>query len=331
MAKQSSPPIAVTLLTGFLGAGKTTLLNRLLANTAKVAVIVNEIGPVGVDQQLLNAGGGVNLLAGGCLCCTLQGTLAPTLKNLWLGRQDGSLPAFERVIIETTGLADPAPMLAALLADRWLARRFHLQLVVTVVDAVLGDEQLKRIPLTVRQVCAAQRLLISKTDSAEPSRLAALQQVLARLAPGAEQQLLQGSLDDGHWLTAAPISSTAPATASQPLLWLPASHHQLATFTLQPPAIPPHSQALQQWLQSLLAQLGETVLRLKGVVAVADDSAPVLVQAVQQWLLECAPCPDAVAGPLVLIADGLEVDSLLPLLNAGGWQLLDHQPLAIRQ
>lgn len=327
MPKLSAAPIAVTLLTGFLGAGKTTLVNRLLATTPNMAVVVNEIGPVGVDQQLLGAAGTVSLLAGGCLCCTLQGTLGPTLKNLWLGRQDGSLPPFQRVIIETTGLADPAAMLAPLLAESWLSRRFRLELVVTVVDGELGDEQLKRIPLTVRQVCAAQRVLISKTDRADPARLFALQQVLARLAPAAEQHLLRGAAEDGLWLLKPPALAVAPAPA--PLLWLPASQQQLATFTLMPPAQPLDREQLRRWLQQLLAALGERLLRLKGVVAVAGEAEPWLVQAVQQWLLEYAPCPAAAAGPLVLIGDGLEPANLQPWL--AGWQLSDYQRLEIRQ
>lgn len=327
MPKPSSSPIAVTLMTGFLGAGKTTLLNRLLATTPNIAVVVNEIGQVGVDQQLLSAGGTLSLLAGGCLCCTLQGTLAPTLKNLWLGRQDGSLPQFQRVIIETTGLADPAAMLAPLLADSWLARRFQLQLVVTLVDGQLGDEQLKRIPLTVRQVCAAQRLLISKSDVAEAARLDALQQVLARLAPAAEQHLLRGAAEDGQWLLKPPAPAAALSPA--PLLWLPASQQQLATFTLSPPVQALDREQLHLWLQQLLAALGQRLLRLKGVVAVAGETDPWLVQAVQQWLLEYVPCPAATAGPLVLIGDGLEPASLQPWL--AGWQLSDYQRLEIRQ
>ncbi|MBP7547902.1 MAG: GTP-binding protein [Corallincola sp.] len=325
------PPIPVTLLTGFLGAGKTTLLNRLLAREAGVAVVVNEIGQVGVDQLLLaQSGSNVSLLAGGCLCCTLQGSLGPTLKNLWLGRQDGSVPPFTRVVIETTGLADPAAMLGPLLADRWLAQRYQLQLVVTLVDGQLGDEQLKRIPLTVRQVCAAQRLLIGKVDLAEGVRLRALREVLERLAPGVEQQLLSGDDDDGQWLV-TPATTSPAEPASAPLLWLPASQQQLATFTLQPPAIAPDSSSLRLWLEQLLTALGERLLRLKGLVAVADAPSPLLVQAVQQWLLEYRPSTNASAGPLVLIGDGISSAELQPLLAAGGWTLADQQQLEIRR
>lgn len=332
LARTASPsPIPVTLLTGFLGAGKTTLLNRLLAREGGIAVVVNEIGQMGVDQQLLaQSGGNVSLLAGGCLCCTLQGSLAPTLKNLWLGRQDGSVPPFTRVVIETTGLADPGAMIGPLLADRWLAQRYQLQLVVTLVDGQLGDEQLKRIPLTVRQVCAAQRLLIGKVDLADEARLPALRAALAQLAPGVEQQLLNGGDDDGQWLITPP-TAVAAEQAPAPLLWLPACQQQLATFALQPPLSVPDSHNLRQWLEQLLTTLGERLLRLKGLVAVADEQSPLLVQAVQQWLLEYRPCAHASAGPLLLIGDGISSAELQPLLAAGGWSLLDYQRLAIRR
>jgi G3E family GTPase len=135
------------LLTGFLGSGKTTVLNRLLKRLPLTAVVMNEFGEVGLDHQLLEeTRGPLALLSGGCVCCQVQGSLAPTLKNLWLGRQDGTLPPFERIIIETTGIADPAPILETLLRDRYVSARMRMDGVVTTVDAVLADGPVGRPP-----------------------------------------------------------------------------------------------------------------------------------------------------------------------------------------
>ncbi|MGA9991421.1 MAG: GTP-binding protein, partial [Thiobacillaceae bacterium] len=113
-----SAPIPVTLLTGFLGSGKTTLLNTLVRKLPRTAIIMNEFGEVGLDHQLLEKSEGpMALLAGGCVCCAVVGSLSPTLKNLWMARNKGNIPAFERVVIETTGIADPAPILEVLLND----------------------------------------------------------------------------------------------------------------------------------------------------------------------------------------------------------------------
>ena len=166
--------VPVTIITGFLGSGKTTLLNRLLKlpSLADTAVIVNEFGAVGLDHLLIEqAIEDAVLLKNGCICCTVRGDIADTLETLWQRRDAGTLPPFRRIAIETTGLADPAPVAHALLAqadDASYACR--LDGIVTTVDALHGPVQLERQPEARRQVAMADRILLTKTDLANPSR-----------------------------------------------------------------------------------------------------------------------------------------------------------------
>jgi G3E family GTPase len=204
--------IPVNLLTGFLGSGKTTLLNHWvqLPVMAGVAVLVNEFGEVGIDHHLVDqVDEQMVLLDSGCLCCAMQGDLIGALKNLALRSSRREIPPVTRVIVETTGLADPVPVIYTLMEDPFVAARYVCDGVVTVVSATHGREQLSQFAEATRQVVAADLLYITKCDRATASGLAALQQTLRELNPGAPQRQVRDGQDDAAALLACGLYSTS--------------------------------------------------------------------------------------------------------------------------
>ena len=194
--------LPVSIITGFLGSGKTTLLNRLLQDPAMAgaAVIINEFGEIGLDHLLIaTPNENTVLLASGCICCTVRGDLVNTLRDLDAQRRKGDLPPFDRVLIETTGLADPVPIVQTVVTDEKLAPTYMLDSVITLVDGVNGLQQLETQPESVKQAALADRLLITKTDLPEATAVASLTDRLAVLNPGAELLRVKGLLNvDGE-------------------------------------------------------------------------------------------------------------------------------------
>lgn len=190
MTNNTSEPdrVPVSILTGFLGSGKTTLLSRLMHHPEmdRIAVIVNEFGEVGLDDALvMESNEDVVLLNSGCLCCTVRGDLVDTLKTLFKDRAKGKIPEFDRIVVETTGLADPAPILHTMMADPFLITRFRLDGVITVVDAHHATEQFDKQYESVKQAAVADRIVLTKSDVTESAQVVAVEQRLAELNPAA--------------------------------------------------------------------------------------------------------------------------------------------------
>jgi G3E family GTPase len=340
--------IPVTIVTGFLGAGKTTLIRRLLTHPDmnRVAVIVNEFGEVGIDQALLesavvsSSADNLALLSNGCLCCAVRTDLEETLRELVIKRRRGEVIDFDRVLIETSGMADPVPVLHSLGTDAVLLQQYRVDGVATLVDAVNGAGQLDAFEEAVKQVAVADRIVLTKTDLAPAEAVAALRERIASLNASASiLTAVDGELAPEALLGATPGSVRATADALS--RWLDvrperasgggdagylgkrlatgSTHRGIDTFTLWFDA-PFAWDAFASGLHLLASLRGPDLLRVKGLVNVAGEPGPVLVQGAQHLFhppvtLERWTTADR-RSRLVFITRGIKRESVERLLGS---------------
>jgi G3E family GTPase len=277
LKRERGARIPVTVVTGFLGAGKTTLLRRFLTSPEGegTAVIVNEYGAAGIDDVLVRDSADETVLLGnGCVCCITRTDLQVALRRLVFDRERGTVPPFVRVVIETSGLADPAPILQTFSTDRALGGEFHIDVVLAVVDAVNGEAALDAAPESRKQVILADRLVLSKTDLAAPAAVERLMHRLRQLNPRAAIDIaVNGALD--------PSRIVEPATGERSGFVAEAEHgDNIASFVLEQDA-PMDWPTFSRAMETLIALRGEDLLRVKGILNVAGCRGPVVVQYVQ--------------------------------------------------
>lgn len=313
------------ILTGFLGSGKTTLLARWVRDPAfaDTAVIVNEFGEVGLDHMLVTRGeeDDVVLLDSGCLCCTLNSSLSETLTDLFHRRARGEIPSFSRVVVETTGIADPAPLMHTLMTDRLLAARFRLGGVVACVDGLFFMGQKDSYDEVCKQVAVADRLIVTKADVAPAGQIGKIQASVRELNPGAEVLVSStGDLDPAAALEQIdPDSALALEATAEGQQHDHAGHHGPDIGTVFVPVEQsvdwPGYAALVETFQG---RYGADLLRAKGLLRFAGEPRPMVIQGVQHVfaLPEAASnVPKDARLGLVLIGRGLEKTEVAKLIE----------------
>jgi G3E family GTPase len=313
-------PLPVVLVTGFLGSGKTTLISALLAHPAmgETAVLVNELGEVAIDHHLVRqVDERTVVLASGCVCCTLRGDLRDELRDLLGRRARGELAPFRRVVVETTGLADPAPVLSTLLTEPVLRHHYAVEAVVTTVDALSGAATLDRHPESVKQAAVADTLLVTKADAAEPAAVAALEARLRVLNPLARvRRVAFGAIAPDELLRAR---GDDPALRPGADGGDPAAHTgDVHAFSLVLDE-PLDWDAFAVWLTMLLHSRGLDVLRVKGLLDVGE-AGPVVLDGVQHVVhrprhLAAWPDDDH-RSRIVFITRGIDRGAVLASLEA---------------
>lgn len=326
-------PLPVHVLTGFLGSGKTTVLRHLLQSSGmeKAAVVINEFGEVGLDHLLVGRiDAATVLLENGCICCSLRDDLAHTLRQLLVRRASGETPAFDRIIIETTGLAEPGAIVRCLLADQLLFDSCRLGGISATFDAVNGPATLAGYAEARRQIAIADRILVTKSDLVSPERLAEVIGEVAALNPTAAMPIVtngiaglqevfsplydphRASLDVRGWLASACLEGSCSHAHHVKLRWVPpggGTHGNIRAFCLELPEAPDWP-TMAISLRHMLGAHGARLLRVKGLLAIAGKPNPVVVHAVQGLVhppveLEQWPDDDR-RSQLVFVVDGVD-------------------------
>lgn len=339
--------IPVTLLTGFLGSGKTTLLNKLLHNPAMkdTAVIINELGEAGLDQIFANSqisqtiesehiADNTVLLSSGCLCCSLKNELADTMRDLFFKRSLQAVPEFNRLVIETTGMADPGPILANLMNEPVIESVYRLDAVVVTIDAAYGLQQIAEQKEALKQAAVADVLLITKRDTATPEQIESLQAKLSEINPNATQQfVLHGEIDPMQIIDVGLFDFASKQANPQRWLRAPASgfsaakkgmlpkapaHDDVNTFTVYLPK-PMAWADFKSVILKLCQTHGEKLLRMKGILHVEDAPAPLAIHAVHftpypPTLLEGWD-EDEPISRIVIIGKGIDENAVREMLT----------------
>jgi G3E family GTPase len=328
----SASRLPVSVITGFLGSGKTTLLNKLLrhAGMGDSAVIINEFGEVPIDHLLVESiEGEVAVLASGCVCCTLRSDLEQTLRDLLARRDRGLVPAFSRILVETTGLADPAPIIQLLLNNPLVSHFVRLDTVVTTVDTVNGLRQIDEHAEATKQAALADRLLLTKTDLASSQAIEALQRQLVALNPGAALHVVTNGEIVPEALFGAALFDPSRKTADV-RRWINEeayeSHghehgghgrgddsHNIHAFCLSSEQ-PIAWMAFSRWLDGLRYCAGNDLLRVKGILNLIGESTPVAIHGVHHIFhppVRLGAWPDSDhRSRIVFIARGIERSEL---------------------
>ena len=310
--------LPVTAVTGFLGSGKTTLIKALLEKPegTGTAIVVNEYGEIGIDHALLRSSSDTTVLLGnGCLCCNVRSDMQETLRTLFADRARGAVPSFARVIIETSGLADPGPVLQTFATDRALGREYHLQALVCVIDAVAGEANFARMPEARKQVALADRIVVTKSDLADASATERLVERIATINPAPVGVAGNGEIDPSFLLDEPPAVRRNFDLAE-------ADHtHGVDSFSLIFDE-PLSWSGFEQAMAVLMSLRGPDLLRVKGLVALAECRGPVVVHVVQHVAhppveLEDWPDDDR-RSRLVFVTRGLAREPVAQLLAVVG-------------
>lgn len=297
-------PVPVTILTGFLGSGKTTLLQQLLQGEEgrRTAVLINEFGEISIDHLMVKAiSGNTVVLQNGCVCCSVRSELRSGLRDLLDGRDKGEVPEFERIVIETTGLADPVPVVQTVRIDTMLRHQLRLANLVSTVDGLNGLEQLGTQEEAIRQASTADRLVITKTDLCDQQHVMRLERALSRLNPLAP--ICRTPNEDDLWdllvrrdsfdpkSRSAEVRSwldTADKLSSDPSL-VPEEHahyrhgRSIVSFAVRIPQTVDWT-PLSVWLSLLVHRHGRNVLRIKGLLGVPGPKGPMSLNVVQNFV-----------------------------------------------